>query len=271
MRVVSADGTEIEAAHDGGGRPFLLVHGFTGAKEDFADHVPCFARHSEAITFDLRGHGESGHPSDRSAYSFDLLVADALAVADAYGADRFVLLGHSMGGMVARRIVLEHPDRVAGLVLMDTAPGKPQGIDADMAEVAAQLALEDGMAELRVLLDAANPLGSEADQRVRAHRPGYIEFGARKWAATEPAAYASLLREIVRQPDQLDAMRAIACPTLVIVGEQDEPFFDDARAMADAIDGAELLVVPEAGHSPQFENPDDWFPAVDRFVQEVTV
>jgi pimeloyl-ACP methyl ester carboxylesterase len=127
------------------------------------------------------------------------------------------------------------------------------------------------MAELRVVLDAASPLGSEADQRVRAERPGYIEFGTRKWEATEPAAYAALLREIVQQPDRLEAMRGIRCPTLVIVGEQDEAFLDDARAMADAIEGAELLVVPEAGHSPQFENPDVWFRAVDGFVQEVTV
>ncbi|HUV10291.1 MAG TPA: alpha/beta fold hydrolase, partial [Acidimicrobiia bacterium] len=254
----------------GHGPPFLMVHGFTGAKEDFADHAPCFARQHTVITFDLRGHGESDHPAELASYSFDLLVADALAVADAHDAERFVLLGHSMGGMVARRLVLEHPERVAGLVLMDTAPGKPQGIDADMAEVAAQLALEDGMAELRILLDAANPLGSEADQRVRAERSGYVEFGARKWAAVEPAAYAALLREIVHQPDQLDEMRSIACPTLVVVGAQDEPFLEDSRAMADAVDGAELVIVPRAGHSPQFENPDVWYPAVDEFVREVT-
>lgn len=270
MRVVSADGTALAMEQVGAGTPFLMVHGFTGAKEDFADHAACFARHSTVLTFDLRGHGASDHPADLESYSFDLLAADTLAVADAHGAERFVLLGHSMGGMVALRVVLEHPERVAGLVLMDTAPGKPQGIDADMAEVAAQLALEDGMAELRILLDAANPLGSEADQRVRAERPGYIEFGARKWAAVEPAAYAALLREIVHQPDRLDAMRAISCPTLVIVGEQDEPFLDDSWAMAAAIPGAELLVIPDAGHSPQFENPDVWFPAVERFVKEIT-
>lgn len=270
MRVVTTDGVSLVVEQQGTGPPFLMVHGFTGAKEDFADHAPCFARHSTVITYDLRGHGESDHPGELASYSFDRLAADALSVADACGADRFVLLGHSMGGMVALRMVLEHPERVVGLVLMDTAPGKPQGIDADMAEVAAQLALEDGMAELRILLDAANPLGSEADQRVRAERPGYVEFGARKWAAVEPAAYAGLLREIVHQRDQLDAMRQITCPTLVVVGEQDEPFLDDSHAMVEAIDGAELVVVPRAGHSPQFENPDVWYAAVDGFVREVT-
>ena len=101
----------------------MLVHGFGGAKEDFADHVPELARDHTVVVFDHRGHGESDKPDDLAAYSFDRLVADTLAVADAVGLDRFRLLGHSMGGMVARRVVLQHPERVEALILMDTAPG----------------------------------------------------------------------------------------------------------------------------------------------------
>ena len=268
MRVVSGDGVGLAVERLGRGTPFLMVHGISGAKEDFADHAPCFAEHSTVITFDHRGHGTSDHPGDVAAYSLDRLAADTLAVADAVGAERFVLLGHSMGGMVARRVVLAHPDRVCGLVLMNTSPGPPRGVDVDMADIAAQLALSDGMEALRTILDAANPLGSPADERVRAERPGYIEFGERKWAAVEPAAYAALLRDIVHQPDELESMRAVTCPTLVIVGEQDEPFLDDAHAMAETITDAEFVVVAGAGHSPQFENPDVWFAAVDTFVKE---
>ena len=61
----------------------LLVHGFGGAKEDFADHVEALARHHRVVTFDLRGHGESDAPDEPSAYSLDRLAADVLAVADA--------------------------------------------------------------------------------------------------------------------------------------------------------------------------------------------
>ena len=64
------------------------------------------------VVFDLRGHGESGSPAEPSAYSLDRLAADVLAVADSLGLDTFRLLGHSMGGMVARRVVLAHPGRV---------------------------------------------------------------------------------------------------------------------------------------------------------------
>jgi pimeloyl-ACP methyl ester carboxylesterase len=172
-----------------------------------------------------------------------------------------------MGGMVARRVVLAHPDRVDALVLMNTSSGPPQGVDRELAEYAADVALTDGMEVLRTLLDEADVLGSEADRRVRAERPGYIEFGERKWASVGPAAYAALLRDIVRQPGQLDAMRAIACPTLVVVGEQDAAFLDDSRAMADVVADASLVVIPHAGHSPQFEAPDVWFAALDGFLR----
>ena len=93
---------------------------------------PTTCQRSRATTpsssFDHRGHGESDKPDDPLAYSLDRLVADTLAVADAVGLSRFRLLGHSMGGMVARRIVLGHPDRVDALVLMDTAPGPIPGL-----------------------------------------------------------------------------------------------------------------------------------------------
>jgi 3-oxoadipate enol-lactonase len=262
------DGVGLAVERIGDGPPFLMAHGFTGAKEDFADHAPRFAERSQVVLFDHRGHGASEKPPDVAAYSLDRLAADTIEVADALGLERFTLLGHSMGGMVARRLVLAHPERVDALVLMDTSPGSPPGIDPDQAELAGQVALTEGMDMLRQLLDEANVLGSEADQRVRRERLGYVEFAARKWADMAPEAYAALSRELTRQPDQLDAMRAISCPTLVVVGEEDEVFVPGAHAMTETIAGARLVVVPEAGHSPQFENPDAYFAAVDAFVRE---
>ena len=263
----TGDGVGLAVERTGEGPPFLMVHGFTGTKEDFADHAPRFAEHSQVVLFDHRGHGASEKPNDVVAYSLDRLAADTLEVADALGLERFTLLGHSMGGMVARRLVLAHPERVDALVLMDTSPGAPPGIDPDQAKLAGQVALTEGMAVLRGILDEANVLGSKADQRVRRERLGYVEFAARKWAAMAPEAYAALSRELTRQPDQLDAMRAIACPTLVVVGAEDEVFLPGAHAMVAAIPGADLVVVPDAGHSPQFENPDAYFAAVDAFVR----
>src|SRR5438105_4194681 len=129
MRVTVDDGVSLEVEAVGSGAPLLMVHGFTGAQEDFFDHRELLGRHSRVVTFDHRGHGRSDKPDDVAAYSLDRLARDTLAVADALGFDRFRLLGHSMGGMVAARVVVAAPERVDGLVLMDTAAGPPEGID----------------------------------------------------------------------------------------------------------------------------------------------
>jgi pimeloyl-ACP methyl ester carboxylesterase len=270
MRITTDDGVGLAVEELGSGPPFLMVHGFTGAKEDFADHAPRFAEHSRVVLFDHRGHGASDKPDDADRYTLDRLVADTLAVADDLGLAQFTLLGHSMGGMVARRLVLAHPERVHSLVLMDTSPGMPPSIDPELAGFAADVALSDGMAVLREILDEADTLGSDADKRVRRERPGYEEFNARKWADVAPAAYAGLLRSMIHQPDQIAQMHTITCPTLVVVGEADQHFVPAARAMVDALPDARLVVVPDAGHSPQFESPDAYFAAIDGFLRRTS-
>ena len=269
MRVTMDDGVALEVTDTGSGPALLLVHGFGGAKEDFADHIDALAARHRVVTLDLRGHGESDGPSDIAAYSLDRMAADVLGVADALGIDTFRLLGHSMGGMVARRVVLAHPARVAALVLMDTSPGAIAHIDPDAMEAAATVMLDEGKEVLKPLLDAAATLETPAYERLVAQRPGFEEFEDRKWEALAPAMWATMAREMARQPDQLARLAGVRCPTLVIVGEQDEPFVEGSRQMAATIPGAELVVIPDAGHSPQFENPVPWLDALDRFLAGV--
>lgn len=269
MRVVVDDGVGLEVVEQGSGPTLLLVHGFGGTKEDFVDQLEALAARYHVVTFDHRGHGESDAPTEVAAYSFGQLMADTVAVADAVGADRFRLLGHSMGGMIARRVVLAHPERVEALVLMDTSPGPVPGIDGEILELGAVVALTEGMTELKRLMDAFQPLGTPAYERTLAERPGYQEFNDRKWASLSAVMWATLGRAIRDQPDQLAALASVTCPTLVIVGVQDEPFVGVSRAMAETIPGAELVVIPDAGHSPQFENPSAWFSTLQRFLARV--
>jgi pimeloyl-ACP methyl ester carboxylesterase len=268
MRIEVDDGVGLAVEVAGAGEPLLLVHGFGGAKEDFTDHVPALAEHATVVVFDHRGHGESDHPADEAAYSLDRLVADTLGVADRLGFGAFRLLGHSMGGMVARRLTLAHPDRVDALILMDTAPGPPPGIKPATVDLGIEIARHDGMAVLKQAQDELDPLGTPAYRRLLAERPGYQQFCDRKWEALSREMWIALASELARQPDQLPAMRAISCPTLVLVGEEDETFVAPSRAMAAAVPGARLVVIRDAGHSPQFENPPVWFEAVDGFVRD---
>ena len=272
LRVTTDDGVELatKVTMSVEDSPVLiLVHGFGGAKEDFADHVAALAQEHRVVVFDLRGHGESGSPTSADAYSLDRLAQDTLAVADALGVNSFRLLGHSMGGMVAIRLVLQEPPRVDALVLMDTAAGPPPTLDPDLVRVGAEVAVRDGMPTLRILLDELDPLGSEAYQRVVRERPGFEEYARHKWSTLSPVMWSELAVEIATQRDLLPSLAAVTCPTLVIVGEQDQAFIEPSFALADTIADARLVVVPDAGHSPQFENPVVWFAAVDGFLREL--
>src|SRR4051812_30522356 len=182
-------GLRMQVAESGrGGRPLLLVHGFTGAKEDFTDWLDPLAELGwHAVAVDNRGHGESEKPSSKAEYSFDVLAADALALADdrwGFGS-HFTLLGHSMGGMVAQVVAMRAADRLDGLVLMDTGHGRLSFIDADQAMKVVAIVEDrgiDGLADL--MADREAPLSTPAHERLLAEREGYAAFGDRKLRAT---------------------------------------------------------------------------------------
>jgi pimeloyl-ACP methyl ester carboxylesterase len=266
MRVRTDDGVELEVDVRGSGPLLLLVHGFGGAKIDFADHLDTLAADHRVATFDHRGHGASDAPPRPADYSLDRLAADTLQVADALGADSFRLLGHSMGGMVARRLVLTAPERVEALVLMDTSPGPVPDMDGELIELGAALAADQGMDELKRVLDAFSPLGTPSYERLMEQRPGYRELQDEKWAQLSPVMWSTLVRAIRDQPDDLERLAGVTCPTLVIVGEEDTPFLGVSRQMVATIPGARLAVIPEAGHSPQFENPREWVQVLTDFL-----
>jgi pimeloyl-ACP methyl ester carboxylesterase len=264
------DGISLATAQAGsGGDPLVLLHGFTGAKEDFADWLdPLADRGFHVVAPDQRGHGASSQPAEEAAYSLARFSTDAFALADALGFDRFTLLGHSMGGMVAQTMVVDDPDRIRALVLMDTCAGPVQGVAPDVVALAVGVARTQGLDVLIELQrQLQDPLATTADARVRAERPGYAEFGERKLRSSSAAMYAAMAAEITGPVDRLPSLASVAVPTLVLVGDEDDNFLAPSRDLAATIPGAELAVIPDAGHSPQFEAPDAWWAALHPFLE----
>ena len=257
-----------------GGRPLLLAHGFTGAGLDFVDHLDALAAdgwHVVAPTH--RGHLDSAHLPEEADYSLALIADDLLALADELGWDRFTLLGHSMGGMVAQVVALQVPERLDGLILMDTHHG-PIPIDAELAGQAVQLAREAGMAVLAEALIARSgegPLETPAAARLRRERPELDEVNERKLRGCAGPMYAAMVTEMLSQEDRLDALRGLSVPTLVLVGEQDRPLVGASKRMAEAIPGARLEIIADAGHSPQVEAPEAWAAVVRSFLASLPV
>lgn len=277
IEIAGHGGTQALAVAEAGegGRPLLLVHGFTGAKEDFTDWLdPLAERGWHVIAPDQRGHGESPKPEEEDAYSFDAYADDLLALLDAMGWARAVVLGHSMGGMVVQTAALAAPSRFEGLVLMDTSHRALRAEPA-LIELAIAIARTEGMAAVMAAQEAAaadDPLANPIADRLVATRPGYKEFGERKMLASSPAMYAAMIRIITDATsglDRLPDLASITVPTLVIVGDTDAPFLKPSRRMAEAIPGAELAVIPDAAHSPQFEAPDAWWAALTTFLDRL--
>lgn len=124
-RLTREDGVTIEYAVRGAGdrTPMLLTHGYGESGRMWDRNVPALMDERVLITWDLRGHGGSDTPGDPAAYGYEACLGDMEALLDAAGAERAVLCGQSLGGFLSLRFNLEHPERVAGLVLVDTGPG----------------------------------------------------------------------------------------------------------------------------------------------------
>ncbi|WP_231861324.1 MULTISPECIES: alpha/beta fold hydrolase [Frankia] len=282
-------GAALAGAPGGGvgswGSPVVLVHGIAGSTADWAAVAPELAATRRVIAYDHRGHGASGRaPGGRADYSFDLLLADLTAVVAALGPAGIHLVGHSLGGVVALRYTLEHPDRVRSLVLVDTAaaPASATGpvarrIVAAVLEGAAaiasgsDLARRDGRAGAGT--DADGPAGAAQGGGVGAAQGDGVgavhdhrnpaERQVAGLGQADPEALAALGRELGGYPSLVPRLGEITVPTTVIVGEHDSTLRAGAQTLAHDIPGAHLAVIAGADHSPQASRPLAWLTAVD--------
>jgi pimeloyl-ACP methyl ester carboxylesterase len=253
-----------------GGRPVMLVHGFTANADEVAGVVEPLAELGwHAVAPDLRGHGRSERPTDAAAYSFERMAADVMALADRLGWDRFALLGHSMGGGVAQLIALDHPERLTGLILASTFHGPVPGISMELVQLGCWVVREagmEGLADAQAARRAENPESVAAFERLQEAIPGYAEASRARLVDTSPDMWMAMAPLFVSQEDRLARLAALDVPTAVIVGEHDGTMGDDCRRLAATIPGAELTVIAGAGHVPQLEQPEAWWAAVSGFL-----
>jgi pimeloyl-ACP methyl ester carboxylesterase len=267
LRKVALRGIEMELEEAGEGeRAFVLVHGFTGSRDDFREHMPELARLGHTIALDQRGHGGTTNSGRSEDYTLDGLVADLAAAFDGLGLARADLLGHSLGGMVALRFALAHPQRVASLVLMDTSPRPmPLPIPEPVRTRLVSLVRNQGVAALLPGMRGRPPGDVPPSMRRTIEQMGadvFWERVRRKLEAMDPVAWTELLRVLGDHPPAGDRLGEIRCPTLVLVGAEDAPFLEPAEELARGIGAALRLTIEDAAHSPQLENPAAWSAAI---------
>ena len=251
--------------HDGGpGRPLLLVHGFTGSKEDFDPVLASLAEARPVVSVDLPGHMESHGPDDPAAYSLGALAAWLLQVAEALQLEDFHLLGHSLGGLVVQRVASLASQHLASLILMDTGMG---ALREDAAEVVTRVAV----AARDRTMEAAWEESQRRPPRVHTPSPNPERevFTRRRFLALNPAAVVGEARSLIGATPLGAFLRGIDIPVLVIHGEHDDAWIPSEQALlARTVAGARYVVVPDSVHSPQLENTDYWLKAVGTFLAD---
>ncbi|WP_261556390.1 alpha/beta fold hydrolase [Frankia tisae] len=270
---------EVDAPRAGSGvedGPVVLVHGIAGSTADWAAVAPELAASRHVIAYDHRGHGASGRaPGGRTDYTFDLLLADLTAVVATLEPARIHLIGHSLGGVIALRYTLEHPDRVRSLVLVDTAATPAtatgpiakrvvaavlEGVAAIVSRTGANSVNGRGGAVADGPADAAESSGSVGAVHDRRNP---VERQVAGLGQADPDALAALGRELGGYPSLVPRLDEITVPTTVIVGERDSMLRSSAQTLAHGIQAAHLAVIAEADHSPQVSRPLAWLTAVD--------
>jgi pimeloyl-ACP methyl ester carboxylesterase len=270
-RQVTVADVQLSIAEAGAGqRPLLLVHGFTGAKEDFTPWLAPLAEAGwHAAAPDLRGHGGSDKPDAETAYSFEIMAQDMLGLADALGWHQFALLGHSMGGMIAQFMACAAPERLTAMILMDTSHGPLRNLDPELVQAAVSIVRTQGMDTLAsILAEHQGPLTTPAHQRLLGGQDGYAAFCDRKLRATSAGLYAAMAPAFMTAADRLEDLAALpgSLPVLVLAGEQDQPFLGPSRRLAERVGQGTLQIIADAGHSPQFENSAAWWQALAGFL-----
>jgi pimeloyl-ACP methyl ester carboxylesterase len=261
------------------GVALLLLHGFGNDAHIWDDFAPAVAPYYRTLALDHRGHGDSAWDPERR-YDLETMVRDVEAVTEALEAHRVVLIGHSLGGRIASLFAAAHPERMAGLVLVDIGPElDARGVTRIRMETASSIDPSFGSVDeyarlLSLHYPAAAPdailrmarhgLRRREDGRLVLKMDPILRGGLARSETPEQAA----ARERQAIAGQWEALGRIPCPTLVVRGAASDVLAPDTadRMVDEVLQKGTLVVVPQAGHSVMTDNPEGFEKALSGFL-----
>ncbi len=248
MPYIDRNGVKIYYEDNGSGSPILLSHGYSATAQMWRGQVAALKDRYRVVTWDMRGHGQSDSPDDPSQYSEEATCDDMAAILKELGIEKAVIGGLSLGGYMSLAFNVRHPEMVRALMLFDTGPGykNPKGREAwnETAYARERAFNEKG-------LDA---LGRGAEVQVAQHRSA--------------KGLGLAARGMLAQFDSriIESLETISVPTLVLVGENDQPFLGATEYMVNKIPGAQKAMIPNAGHAANIDQPAAFNEAVEAYL-----
>jgi pimeloyl-ACP methyl ester carboxylesterase len=264
-RTVQAGAVALSVTESGQGPPLLLVHGFPLSHQMWVGQLISLAAHARVIAPDLRGCGTS--QVTPGVVTMEQMADDLAALLDALDVtEPIVYCGLSMGGYVGFQFWRKYAARLRALVLCDTRAVADNPDEVATRKKVAEDVRRDGMQlgpAMEMLPRAFAPHSLE-------NRPSVVQGVLRTILASQPEGVAAASLGMSQRPDVRDYLPRIAVPTLVIVGEHDaiSPA-NEMRGIAEAIPGAEFVVIPGAGHMTPVESPAEFNLALERFLARV--
>jgi non-heme chloroperoxidase len=255
-----ASGPRVHYAEQGdrGGKPIVLLPGYTDSWFSYSRVLPRLPPRYHAYALDQRGHGDSERPD--CCYAVEDFAADVVAFLDAVEVERASLVGHSASCLVARHVAEAHPERVARLVLL----GSPQSLGDNQEELELQAAV-------RALQDPVPVQFARELQGAAAHvtLPEAFFEGLVAESLKLPArVWRAALEGLFAFDDRADLWR-ITAPTLLVWGEWDRWLpREEEEHLGAILPVARVVVYPATGHSPNWERPERVAADLDAFLRE---
>jgi pimeloyl-ACP methyl ester carboxylesterase len=251
------DGIKLYYEEVGNGIPIIFVHEFAGDIRSYELQMRYFGQRYRCIAYNARGYPPSDVPAEGDKYSQERARDDIRAVLDALRIDKAHVVGLSMGGFAALHFGFSFPDRARSLVVAGcgygASPDKRTQFAAE-AEGAAKQFEEQSM----VKAAEGYALGPSRVQFQNKDPRGWQEFTA-QLSEHSTAGGARTMRGVqARRPslfDLVDEMVAMTVPTLIMTGDEDWPCLEPALLMKRSIPSAALVVMPNAGHAINLEDP----------------
>ena len=269
MALAPINGVEIYYEEHGQGTPILFCHEFGGDHRSWAPQVRYFARRYRAITYGARGYHPSTVPTDDASYSEEHNVEDAYGLLRFLNIDKAHIVGLSMGGNVALKLGLAHPEvclslTVAGAGFGSTNPEEFRANARETADLLERVGMEQaaetyGRGPSRLRFEQKDPLGF-------LELLGYLKEHSTTGSAMTMRNVQGKRKTVYEVADQLPGL---GVPTLIVTGDEDELALEPSLLMKRKIPNSGLLIVPKTGHTVNLEEPALFNQAVFDFITAV--